>query len=113
MITIAYFFFMWKQLKPGLVRGLYWIKCGFISERFNMQMDFFEYARHLQSIEIVDEVRAERIHLGIEEFRETWKKYCDHEEVGRLCRELYAIHNMKPLNFEITVQGIIMQKKGG
>jgi hypothetical protein len=100
---------MWKQVKPGLIRVLYWVKCGFINENFNLQMDFMKYAEFLREIENPDETRLENIHRGIEEFRVLWERYCDQGRVAYYVKQLYEIHNSQKLDFEVTVQGILME----
>lgn len=110
MLMIAYIFFCWKQLKPGIIKGLYWIKCGFLSDNFDMQMDFVSYSKTLKSVEKPTEEQLIDIHYGIEAFRNEWKDKCDPRLVSRYVKELFEIHNMKPLDFEVTVEGMLMSQ---
>lgn len=114
LIMCFIIFVYWKHVKPEIYRILWMIRCGFIDERFNMQMDFISYAKHIKQWFPTepDELQLEKIHDGIEAFRKEHEKHCDPVQVAAHVKDLYDIHNGKAIkNFEVTVQGTIMQSK--
>ncbi len=96
-----------------MIRFLYYIKNGFHSDNFDMQMDCHEYKSFLKAIKPweLTEMRLDRIHKGIEEFRVTWERKCDPELVATYVKELYDVHNGKALpKLTVSVEGIITSK---
>lgn len=108
LLTLFYTFFMWKKIKPELLRFWYFIKHGFVQDTFDMQMDCESYKEILRSIpeNELTESRLKNIHSGIEEFRVMWERKCDAKLVATYVSELYAIHNKKPVKFEVSVEGL-------
>lgn len=114
LIILFFCFLNWKKIKPEIIKFLWMIRCGFVNENFNMQMDFISYAEHIRIWfpKEPTEKELEQIHDNIEAFREEHQQRCDPKLVAKYVKDLYDIHNGKAIkNFEVTIQGMLMESK--